>query len=38
LKRALSVWEEADPEYKPAKKAREKLAEWKKNKVKRREL
>jgi tetratricopeptide (TPR) repeat protein/TolB-like protein len=29
LKRALFVWEEADPEYKPAKKAREKLAEWK---------
>jgi tetratricopeptide (TPR) repeat protein len=28
LKRALFVWEEADPEYKPAKKAREKLAEW----------
>jgi tetratricopeptide (TPR) repeat protein len=28
LKKALHVWEEADPEYKPAKKAREKLAEW----------
>jgi tetratricopeptide (TPR) repeat protein len=28
LKRALLVWEEADPEYKPAKKARETLAEW----------
>jgi hypothetical protein len=30
LKRALLVWEEADPEFKPAKKAREKLAEWRK--------
>ena len=28
LKKALYVWEDADPEYKPAKKAREKLAEW----------
>lgn len=28
LKKALHVWEEADPEYKPAKKAREKLVEW----------
>ncbi len=28
LHTALKVWEEADPEYKPAKKAREKLAEW----------
>lgn len=28
LKKALYVWEEADPDYKPAKKAREKLAEW----------
>ena len=28
LKRALLVWEEADPEFKPAKKARETLAEW----------
>jgi len=23
-----SVWEEADPDYKPDRKAREKLAEW----------
>ena len=30
LKKALDVWEEADPEYKPAKKARDKLAEWEK--------
>jgi tetratricopeptide (TPR) repeat protein len=29
LEKALSVWKEADPEYKPAKEAREKLAEWK---------
>ena len=28
LNTALYVWEEADPEYKPAKKAREKLAQW----------
>lgn len=28
LKTALHVWEEADQEYKPAKKAREKLSEW----------
>ena len=28
VKRALYVWEEADPDFKPAKKAREKLAEW----------
>ena len=28
LKIALDVWKEADPEYKPALKAREKLAEW----------
>lgn len=28
LKLVLKVWEEADTEYKPAKKAREKLAEW----------
>jgi tetratricopeptide (TPR) repeat protein len=28
LKKALEVWEEADPEYEPARKAREKLAEW----------
>lgn len=28
LKEALHVWEEADPEYKPAKKAKEKLVEW----------
>ena len=28
LKTALYVWEEADAEYKPAKEAREKLAEW----------
>jgi tetratricopeptide (TPR) repeat protein len=29
LNRALYVWEDADPEYKPAQKARDKLAEWK---------
>jgi tetratricopeptide (TPR) repeat protein len=28
LKTALNVWEEADAEYKPAKEAREKFAEW----------
>jgi tetratricopeptide (TPR) repeat protein len=28
LERALYVWEEADPEYKPAQKARDKLTEW----------
>jgi tetratricopeptide (TPR) repeat protein len=28
LKKALEVWEEADPDYEPAQKAREKLAEW----------
>ena len=28
LKKALYVWEEADTEYKPAKKARDKLKEW----------
>lgn len=28
LKKALYVWEEADLEYKPAKKARDKLTEW----------
>ncbi len=28
LNTALKVWEEADAEYKPAKEAREKLAEW----------
>ncbi|MFQ6114219.1 MAG: tetratricopeptide repeat protein, partial [bacterium] len=28
LKKALYVWGEADPEFKPAKEAREKLAEW----------
>jgi len=28
LKTALEVWEDADPEFKPAIKAREKLAEW----------
>jgi len=28
LNRALYVWEDADPEYKPAQKARDKLAEW----------
>jgi tetratricopeptide (TPR) repeat protein len=28
LNKALTVWENADPEYKPAKKARDKLAEW----------
>ncbi len=28
LKIALDVWKNADPEYKPAQKAREKLAEW----------
>jgi len=28
LKKALYVWEDADPEFKPAKRAREKLAEW----------
>jgi len=28
LNRALYVWEEADPEFKPAQKARDKLAEW----------
>jgi len=30
LNTALKVWEEADAEYKPAQKAREKLAEWEK--------
>ncbi len=29
LNRSLYVWEEADPEYKPAREARDKLAEWK---------
>ncbi|MGB2763828.1 MAG: protein kinase [Candidatus Aminicenantaceae bacterium] len=29
LNRALYVWEDADPEYKPAQKARDKLTEWK---------
>jgi len=29
LNKALKVWEFADPDYKPAKEAREKLAEWK---------
>jgi len=29
LNTSLKVWENADPEFKPAKKAREKLAEWK---------
>jgi len=28
LKMALEVWKDADAEYKPAKRAREKLAEW----------
>jgi tetratricopeptide (TPR) repeat protein len=28
LQKALSVWENADPVYEPATKAREKLAEW----------
>jgi len=28
LKTALEVWKGADAEYKPAKRAREKLAEW----------
>ncbi len=28
LNRSLYVWEEADPEYKPARNARAKLAEW----------
>ena len=28
LKTALDVWQNADAEYKPAKLAREKLAEW----------
>ena len=28
LKKALSVWDEADAAYKPAKEARAKLAEW----------
>jgi serine/threonine protein kinase/tetratricopeptide (TPR) repeat protein/TolB-like protein len=32
LERALYVWENADPEYKPAQKARDKLAEWNKKK------
>jgi len=27
--KALTIWADADPEYKPAKKARDKLAEWK---------
>ena len=31
LQRALYVWKDADAEYKPAKKAREKLAKWKEN-------
>jgi tetratricopeptide (TPR) repeat protein len=30
LNRALYVWEEADPDYKAAQKARDKLAEWNK--------
>jgi tetratricopeptide (TPR) repeat protein len=28
LNKALTIWEDADPEYEPAKKARDKLAEW----------
>ena len=32
LNRALYVWEDADPEYKPAQKARDKLAEWNQSK------
>ena len=28
LNKALYVWEDADLDYKPAKKARDKLAEW----------
>jgi hypothetical protein len=28
VKKALYVWEEADAEYKPARRARETLAEW----------
>lgn len=28
LNRTLYVWEDADPEYKPARKVRDKLAEW----------
>ena len=31
LKIAMQVWEEADPEYKPAQRAREKLNEWEKS-------
>ena len=32
LNRALYVWENADPDYKPAKIAKDKLAEWNQNK------
>ena len=32
LSRALYVWEDADPEYKPAQKARDKLIEWNQSK------
>jgi tetratricopeptide (TPR) repeat protein len=28
LKKALMVWEEADPDYKPAQKAKETMAQW----------
>jgi tetratricopeptide (TPR) repeat protein len=28
LKRTLSVWENADPEFKPVKQARDKIREW----------
>jgi len=28
LNKALTIWADADPEYKPAKRARDKLAEW----------
>jgi tetratricopeptide (TPR) repeat protein/tRNA A-37 threonylcarbamoyl transferase component Bud32 len=28
LRRALEVWQEADPDYEPARKAREKMKEW----------
>jgi tetratricopeptide (TPR) repeat protein len=29
LERATTMWQDADPEYKPAKKAKQTLAEWK---------
>jgi len=31
LKITLDIWKDADPEYKPAQKAREKLKEWREN-------